>query len=301
VEQGTQVERLQAVLEGHAGNPWQYRVLAPYLVNLLDKLFAHLHIPHHIVVTFLSFRVAQDTLILLLLYVYNRNLKLSPLPAVVGMVLLAWGMSHSYYDSDLQFNTFFDIIFYLLAGICILQGRFASIVPITLLAAFNRETCGFIPVLLMAVSIFALPKGSWRKVMPFFIAASVGYVAIFVGLRLFYGSQTYLSPHGHYPGFDMLMYNLLRLVTWENLIATFSIIPIIAMFGFRRWPVQLRIFFWVIVPAWFLIHAFGAVMAESRLLLVPQAMVFIPGALIFLFQDEHVFGRPVRESVLNRH
>jgi hypothetical protein len=66
LEQGYQITRHQAVLEGHAGNPWQYRVLAPYLINVVLKLFAYLHIPHHIAASFIFFRVIQDTFILLL-------------------------------------------------------------------------------------------------------------------------------------------------------------------------------------------------------------------------------------------
>jgi len=203
------------------------------------------------------------------------------------MALLAWGMSYSHYDSDFAFNTFFDIIFYLLAGLCILQGNFIWIVPITILAAFNRETSGLIPFLLISVSLFALPRGSLRKVMPIFVTGLVVYIAIFVGLRLFYGKQELLIPYGHLPGLDLLQYNLFRIVTWRNLIATLSIIPIVGIIGYHNWPLQLRVFFWSIVPIWFVIHAFGAVMAETRMFLVPQAMVFIPSAFFSLSQHAH--------------
>lgn len=281
---GTQNHRIQAVLDGNAGNPWQYRVLAPYLIKVVFKLFAHFQIPDYIPSSFIFFRVIQDTFILLLSYLYYRKLELSLPYALIGMALLAWGMSYSYHDSDLQFNLFFDVIFYLLTGLCILYKRFFWIIPITLLAALNRETSGLIPFLLLSISVFTLPKGSWRKVMPVFITACVIFVVIFIGLRLFYGSQKLLIPYGHQPGLDMLKYNLFRLVTWQQLVATLSIIPIIAIFGYYKWPPQLRVFFWVIVPIWFTIHAFGAVMAEARLFLVPQAMVFIPGALLSFTQ-----------------
>jgi len=202
------------------------------------------------------------------------------------MALLAWGISNSYYDSDLAFNTFFDIIFYLLAGLCILKGKYIWIVPITLLAALNRETSGLIPFLLL-ISVFMLQKGSLRKVMPVFIIAIAMYVAIFVGLRFIYGKQELFIPYGQHPGLELLVYNLFRTVTWRQLIGTLSIIPIIAIIGYKKWPLQLRIFFWAIVPIWFVVHAFSAVMAESRLFLVPQAMVFIPGALYCLTQSAH--------------
>jgi hypothetical protein len=284
---GTQNHRVQSVLNGVAGNPWQYRVLAPYFIKVLLKVFAHFHITDYVASSFIFFRTIQDTIILLLSYAYYRKLKLSLPFALIGMALLAWGMSYSHFDSDLQFNTFFDVIFYLLAGLCILYDKYIWIIPITFLAALNRETSGLIPFLLLAVAMFALPKGSLRKVLPIFITAGVIYVAIFIGLRLFYGNQKLLVPYGHHPGLDLLSYNLFRTVTWRELIATLSIIPIIAIIGYYKWPLQLRIFFWVIVPIWFIIHAFGAVMAEARLFLVPQAMVFIPSALLSIAQQAH--------------
>jgi len=283
LERGAQFERHQAILEGRAGNPWQYRVLAPYLLNEIIKIFTNLHINHAVSIAFIFLRVVQDTFILLLAYAYYRELGLSLPYALIGMALLAWGISNSYFDSDLAFNTFFDIIFYLLAGLCILKGKYIWIVPITLLAALNRETSGLIPFLLL-ISVFMLQKGSLRKVMPVFIIALATYVAIFIALRFIYGKQELFIPYGHPPGLNLLQYNLFRTETWRQLIGTLSIIPIIAVIGYKKWPLQLRIFFWAIVPIWLVVHAFSAIMAESRLFLVPQAMVFIPGALFTLTQ-----------------
>jgi hypothetical protein len=261
-------------------------VLTPYLIGIVLKLFAHLHVPHHIAVSFIFFRIIQDTLILLLSYAYYRKFGLSFSYALIGMAILAWSISYSHYDSDLQFSTFFDISFYLLAGLYILQGRFVWLVPITLFAALNRETSGLIPFLLLSTSMFALPKGSLGKVMPVFVAALATYATIFFGLRLIYGHRDLFIPYGHYPGFDLLQYNLSRAATWQRLIATLSIIPLIAIIGYQKWPRQLRVFFWVIVPIWFTVHALGAVMAETRIFLVPQALVFIPGALLSLAQQK---------------
>ncbi len=283
LEHGKQLQRHLAVLEGHAGNPWQYRVLAPYLISPVMGILERLHIPNHIAASFILFRVIQDTFILLLSFAYYRKLGLPSSGALIGMALLAWAMSYSHYDSDLEFNLFFDIIFYLLAGLCILQRRFTWVVPITLLAALNRETSGLIPVLLLAVSMFALEKEARRRATTVSLAAFFTYAVVFVGLRLLYGRQELLLPYGHHPGLDLLQYNLFRAVTWRQLIATLSIIPVIAVVGYKRWTLQLRAFFWAIVPIWFIVHAFGSVMAEARLFLVPQAMVFIPGALLSMY------------------
>ncbi|MBW2202094.1 MAG: hypothetical protein JRF71_14910, partial [Deltaproteobacteria bacterium] len=79
---------------------------------------------------------------------------------------------------------------------------------------------------------------------------------------------------------------------WDRLFATLGIIPLLAVIGYQKWTKQLKIFFWVIVPVWFIIHLFGSVIAESRLFLVPYAMVFIPGALLFAQKS----AAPDRES-----
>ena len=63
----------------------------------------------------------------------------------------------------------------------------------------------------------------------------------------------------------MLAYNLMRAVTWQQVLATVSVIPLVAALGDRAWPPSLRAFFWTLVPLWLLIHALMAVLAETRL------------------------------------
>jgi hypothetical protein len=245
------------------------------------RLAGDLEIPYHVAISFIFFRVIQDASIFVIAFAYYKHLGLSAPHALIGMILLAWGMSYSHYDSDLQFSTFFDVTFYLLAGLCILLERYIWLVPITILAALNRETSGFIPFMYLFSSIF-MKKEAWSKTMPVFGAILLAYVTIYAALRFAYGEQELIIPYDHHPGIELLKFNLFRLVTWEQLFATLSFIPILAMVGYRKWSPHLRVFFWVIVPLWFVVHAFGAVMAEARLFLVPQALIFIPGALFFV-------------------
>jgi hypothetical protein len=83
-------------------------------------------------------------------------------------------------------------------------------VPISALAAFNRETSALIPFLMVAVVAFTRPSGCVRKVMPLFIAILATYVAIFIGLRALYERQPLLVAYGHPAGLDRLRFNLLR-------------------------------------------------------------------------------------------
>ena len=202
-------------------------------------------------------------------------------------------MTYAYYDSDLQFNTYFDIIFYLLAGLQVVLDKPLWIIPLMVFAALNRETSGLIPFMTLALILpsrrdagMVFKAGSpKRKII---IIAAVGlaiFGCIFVGLRLIYPHQEISMPYGHAMGLDLLRYNLFRAVTWTQLFATLSILPALALLAYKKWPPVLRVFFWVVIPAWFLIHPFTSVMAETRVFLVPQALIFIPGALFLLKAD----------------
>jgi hypothetical protein len=198
------------------------------------------------------------------------------------MAILAWGMAASHYDSDLQFSTFFDVLFYLLAGLCVLHRKVWMVVPIMALAALNRETSGLIPFLVLFLPLATVPRSSIRKYFWPFLGSISVYFLVFYILRMSFPSQDLVVPYGHRVGLDLVTHNLFRLVTWRQMIATLSVIPFVALIGYGKWRPEVRLFFWVIVPVWFVVHAFGSVMAETRLFLVPQALVFIPGALCVL-------------------
>jgi hypothetical protein len=282
IENGPQIERHLAVLEGSAGNPWQYRVLAPFLIDQWIRSLANFGVEDPVAIGLISFRVFQDSVVLLMAFFLYRKLRLSSALSLTGMAVLAWGMATSHYDSDLQFSTFFDVLFYLVAALCVVHRKFWMMVPIVALAALNRETSGLLLIVVLMAPFFAVPRESIRRnLYPFFVAAIV-FFAIFCGLRFVFPDQNLIVPYGHEPGFDLLSHNLFRLVTWRQLVGTLSVFPLIALMGYRYWRPEIRLLFWVIVPVWFGVHAVGSVMAETRLFLVPQAVVFIPGALCAL-------------------
>jgi hypothetical protein len=282
LEHGHQIRRHSDVIQGNAGAPWQYRVLAPFMIEYVIEFFRGLNVPYHLATSFILFRVFQDTTILLLSYVYYRKLGASRWMTVLGMLLLAFGMGTSHFDSDFQFNTFFDVIFYLLAGICILYRWFWMVVPITILAAFNRETSGLIPFMLLVAVVWNRGSVSWLKGLALFIASLGSYGLVYQWLRAVYPEQVLITAYNHQPGLELLSYNLWREGTWVNLAYTLNLTPLIAIAGYSRWPAALKVFFWTVVPIWFLVHALGAVMAETRLFLVPLALVFVPGTLTAL-------------------
>ncbi len=158
LETGNQIQRHQAVLDGTAGNPWQYRVLATYLVNLVLVAFEDLHVPHSTAAAFMLARLVQDTSILLLAFMFYRRLGLPCLFPLLGMALLAWSIGYSHFDSDLSFSVFFDVIFYLLAGLCIFQGKNAVDHPYHLPGCAQPGNERLIPFLLLSSALFAGEK-----------------------------------------------------------------------------------------------------------------------------------------------
>ena len=275
-----QVPRHLALLSGTAGNPWQYRVFSAWMVEAVHHAFDLLHVPHSLIAACLAVRVGQETLMFAVAWVYWRALGVAAHPALVGIAILGWSVSYANYGSDFQFNTYFDVLFYLLAGLAVVRGRWMWIVPITLLAALNRETSGFIPLLPLAAAWREAPEVRARAIRVTAISLAV-YAVVFVALRWAYGHQELIVPYGHRPGLDLLSYNLRRARTWVQLGGTLSIVPILSLLTYRSWPRTLRAFGWLLVPAWVAIHWVIAVMAETRLLLVPMALVLVPGALLF--------------------
>jgi hypothetical protein len=216
---------------------------------------------------------------------YYRKLGLPPFANLLGLSVLAWGMSHSLYNSDFSFNVFFDVAFYLTAVLLIMDGAFGWIPLLMIPAAFNRETSVLIPFLLISFVYFEDQRKDLRPVLLFTALSLIAFGAIFAGLRMYYGEQPFLTADGYYPGLGLLVLNLSRAVTWEQLLITFGLVPFLAVFSYPAWPRALKLFSWVLVPVWFGVHFFSALVAESRLLLVPLALVFIPGAFFGILRE----------------
>ena len=274
------------MMEGVAGNPWQYRILSDWMIGQWFGLMDELGIPVSRVAVFIAFRFVQCLLILLAAGIYYRNLGLS-LPAnLLGLSILGWGMSLSLYNSDLAFSNFFDIAFYLAAASLVMNGRFMWIPPLMVLAAFNRETSLLIPFM-MICHVYLQEEGAAR-VKPAVVSAILSLIlffAIFFGLRNHYVEQQFLTADGYFPGIGLLALNVSRPATWEQLLVTFGVIPMLAVFSYHRLPRVLKTFLWVVAPLWISAHFFSALVAETRLLLVPHALVFIPAALIGMTEN----------------
>src|SRR5262249_54500830 len=140
---------------------------------------------HSVAVVLIAFRLLQNLALFLLAAAYYRRLGIPVYAALIGLSILAWSISYSYYDADVQFNTWFDVSFYLAAALAIMARRDWLILPITILAALNRETGGLVPMMLLAARFTPRPGALLRDRSVWIgVASLAAYGGIFVLLRL---------------------------------------------------------------------------------------------------------------------
>ncbi len=271
----SQIERHREVIENRARNPWQYRVLSEWSLELiLSKNSSPAG-------AFFAFRVLQNFLIFLLAAAFYRRLGLNRSLVLLGLILLSWGMSYAYRRSDFEFSTYSGVIFYLVAAILIFDRRDWWIPPLTFLAALNRETSILIPIAFLACRIRLegkKPKLSRSSILVFLSSFGL-YLIVFFGLRFAFGWRPFGPSWGHYPGFDMLLFNLKHPSPWPKLMWTLNVLPILCLFAFRSWPKSLKRLSVSLIPIWFALNYFYLFIPEHRMMLVPLALIFVPGAL----------------------
>ncbi len=276
-----QVLRHTNVLSGLAPDPWQYRLLSEWVAELFVRICGWLSIPDANVAGFVSLRLVQNIGIFLLAFLLYKRVSRSSLLGLLGILILAASMHNAYYDNDLAFNTYFDVLFYLLCGLLLLSRNYRAVVILTVFAALNRETSALIPILMGAAILEEDSRPGFGRFLPVLIAAAL-FIGVFVDLRWLYQGRPLYVPYKHPPGFPLFLYNISRQFTWEQLFRTLGLLPVLGLLAFGRWPRLWQWFFLIVCPVWFLIHSFAAVMAETRLFLVPEALIFIPGTIFML-------------------
>ncbi len=337
-------ERHRAVIEKRSEyyNPWQYRILCPFTIEAMiriynatvdrvypvekkihftmanatgtteetDKFIKLMQTPGAMkyMIIFILFRFFEHLLIFYLAWRLWRYFVNSKWLIFLGINFLAIALGNAVAAADLSFNTYMDIIFYLAAAnIIVYRKNPWLLVPVTVLAAFNRETSILIPGLYFIsqtdFSRFRFNRGTWKEIVfpprstwLFTAFLYVLFFAIFTGLRVYYGyrpQQVWKVP----AGWPMLKYNLFSGIgakAYLELIATYAVIPLVILYRFKTFPYLLKKWFLFLVPVWIGVHYVSVVAYQTRLFMVPFVMIMMP-MLLWLVERE-IKGRQERQN-----
>jgi hypothetical protein len=265
-----QLRRHNAVLDGEAGDPWQYRILSEQLMRPIIAVLDAAGVPDHESWAFFLTRAVQGFAIFVLAAELYRQLGHTIGVAFVGVGLIVFGMVTADYDSDLSFNTYSDVLFYLAAALLAIRGRWWWIAALMPFAVANRETALAIPILMVAVG----GRHVWRPAAVALLAGAGTYAAI----RAWYGPRELLTAWGHTAGVDMIRFNV-RNEAMRQVALTAGTATALAVLGWRHaGRVERRLVVGLAVP-WLAVHFVVASIVETRLLLVPLVVAVIPAAL----------------------
>lgn len=281
-----QLERHARFMAGNAEffNPWQYRIFSGYVLEGFIRLFESLPFRLPGFAPFFVLRFLQNLLIFAAAFLYYRAASVkSWFLLVLGISFLAYNISNSNWQADMAYNTYFDILFYLLAGYIILRAHPGWIIPLTAVAVLNRETSGFIPFMLMLTAFDFRKFRLVRKDRLWIgLVALAVFILLYIAVRLYYGPGHYQAIHGIDTPLEFFLFNIRFFNMYPQLIGTLGILPLLAIFWFKRLPFFLKSIGILIVPFWIIIHLFKSMAMETRLFLVPQALIFIPAVLCLI-------------------
>jgi len=319
------VSRHQDMLKQEAFyyNPWQYRILSTYLLEGFIQLFSIISLPQFISgidIPQLDVNLSQHLPYIVLKWIvlymvfwsadkYYQALGLKHhFLRLTGIWLLAFVMYPVQFSAGLSLDIYLEVIFYLWAGWLIMHNRYVYIIPLTIWAAFNRESSGFIPLMLglciimNAGSEFNLLSIRRQQITFYlsrlspFLMSVVCYIAVFWGLRYYFGYPSPRSVYGNVHLSEYLRWNISQPTTYIQLLRTFTVFPVLVIFTFRKWPATLKAWSWMIIPAWVILHLSFAVVRETRLFLVPLSLLVIPGSCMALWQTHINFAVKKRQE-----
>ena len=292
------VERHQDMLNQSAYfyNPWQYRILSPYLMEGVLQVWKTLSPPslptpeilrtQHIELSrdlpFILVKWAMVLGIFLLSIPYYRSLGIIRTRyQLLGIWLVAFFLFPAQFSAGLSLDIYLETLFYLAAALLMLNEKHVWLPLVCVCAALNRESSGFIPFMLFTYywvqQKTLLPLPSFK--ISVFLLCCAAYLGVFIGLRWYFGYPPGRSVYGNKTFYDFFSWNLSQPTTYYQLLRSFTLIPLLAAWSFPKWPSLLRTWAYLLLPAWILLHFGHAVVRETRLFLVPVCLILIPGIL----------------------
>lgn len=287
ISPSAQIQRHQRMLAGNSEyfNPWQYRIFSMLLLEATAQAIRYMFPSMPALVPYFFLHFAQTVLLLYLCLYYFKQLEVrNPYVSSAGLLIICFCIANSSFKSDFSYNTYFDVIFYVTAALLIMAQRYYWIIPLTFFAALNRETSGFIPLMLIMPFPFREWRAMTKKRLVIAAVSLAVFAAVFFALRTYYGYHKYVGVNEMKTVGDFLIFNLTFFRTYPLLVGTLGIVPIIFIMNLKSLPCFLQGWFWLIVPFWFVLHFTQSNAMESRLFLVPHILIFMPGFLLTIEQ-----------------
>ena len=270
------VQQHDLLMGGTAGDPWQYRILSDYAIQLVFDALSAAGARDPFLYGFVLFRGAQEVAIFGLGFLYFRRLGLGLVSSLAGLAVVCGAMLLGQVQSNWRLDTYTDLLLYLAAGYVVLARPLAWVIPITFVAALNRETSAFIPLM----PLLCVEVRQWRSARNFGIYRLVAAgVVTFVLVR--YGLTVALP--GQAMSTRVVTDELIGFFTKDPpfilLAVVVAAVPIVAARGLATCPPFVRRLFWLMVPAWLASHAWGNVAMTTTPFLVPLTLVLVPAAV----------------------
>lgn len=299
--------QLEQIAAGDATAPEVHRPLSAWIAIGTTRLFESVGVPRGGGIALIAIRLGQNLVLFLLALAVYRRLGIPPYLGLLGLSVVAWGMTQSHDSAGLALDIYTETILYLFAAWVVIAQNPWWVVPMAALAAINRETSVLIPGILLGVSARTgiLPVNRSAGILPAISSTAAPTVRgqdarapvkwlflIFCGALLSWGLSRALvsavqgtsdTPSEHNWALCWAcLASCQHLDFWTSLVGIFSIVPVVALLGCRTWPPVLRCWFWLLGPGWLTLYVILDPTGMHHVWMLPQVFVLVPGLLLFI-------------------
>lgn len=261
------------ILEGTAPSPYRYRVLIPLVAEGLFRVSRTFVDPKS---AFLAAYGLLDllciTALLILLYRYLR-MWFDTTPALVAVLFVGGTMPVTFQDHYFQPWSLLEPVLFTAGLMAVYFNRYLLLLGLTLVAALNRETAIYIPLMYLVYRGFAEAQRGRREVL----LLTGSCIIVLAGLRFFLGYASHVIT------FQEALITSVKKIgsTIVNWVVFLGIFWLFVYRGVAYAPPFVRRMAWIVplyVPAMLL----GGIWYETRLLM-PLYPFLVPLALSYLY------------------
>ncbi len=269
----------KTIIDGTASIPHQYRILIPYLSELMQRAGTPFKESYVII------RAITDFLGAILLHLYLKKW-FDTKTCVIGVLFYLGTVPLVYTRSLFQSIDSLNLLFFLIGYIIIRDRRDIFLFPLLLIAMFNRETS----IMLILVYLFyrydeLKIKQLGINVFSLFVVA----IGTYIGIRLIY------APNKPYCDFFYFLYNFKNPLSFVYMILFFNIFLLYAWTDLKNKPKFLRRSS-LMIPFFVVIHWTISIVQEIRLFM-PLIPIILPLGLISIFGTEKKENEQINLSV----